>query len=276
MASPSSRRRLKRESARNNRKRVRRATAAAKIRAKLEASPCKCFNCGGAQFGCRLCCVVPLPEAPPGAADVDMTHLAIAITGVILLVRNGRLVLGLQARFKVRRPTRFQLFDFFREYSRLSIRAPISPMDNTRHTYQIWRAGWFRFGSGTAPVTRGAAQRPGKGVVGLREYLLADPARIIAALELLAYLDLGDVSLLQGYAFVARGGPPHAYPRDVDEALRAVHPVVKAVLDGRTSGSEVRGITELRRRGAVGRDWVSGAGGRRTQTPYYFVQVERG
>ena len=63
------------------------------------------------QFGCRHCCVVPLPGAPPGAADLDMTHVAIAITGFILLVRNRRLALSLRARFK------------------------------------IYRAGWFGFGS---------------------------------------------------------------------------------------------------------------------------------
>ena len=70
-----------------------------------------CFAYVSLQFGCRRCCVVPLPGASPGSVDVDMTHLAIAITGVILLVRNGRLALSLRARFK------------------------------------IYRAGWFGFGS---------------------------------------------------------------------------------------------------------------------------------
>ena len=86
-------------------------------------------------------------------------------------------------------------------------------------------------------------QRPGKGVVGLREYLLTDPARHLA---LLAYLDLGDVALLQGYAFVARGAPSHAYPRDVNEALQAVQPVVKAALDGQESALQVCDLAEHR------------------------------
>ena len=89
-------------------------------------------------------------------------------------------------------------------------------------------------------------QRPGKGVVGLREYLLADPARIVTTLELLTFLDLGDVALLQGYAFVARGAPTHAYPRDVNEALKVVQPVVKAALDGQESALQVCDLAEHR------------------------------